>query len=172
MLIDLTDIIKNESGKLVISETFSMPEISFMGEEFDFSEPFKAEGVILNNSKALELDMTVTGKALVHCARCQKPLTAEISFPVKETLMREDEAASEDDEIILYSGKEIELDDVIMSNFLMSVPVKYLCKEDCKGLCANCGADLNEGDCDCDKDVIDPRWEKLAEIMKNMTDTK
>lgn len=149
-----------------------MPQISFMGEDFDFSEPFKAEGVILNNSKALELDMTVTGKALVHCARCGKPLTTEISFPVRETLMREDEAAPEDDEIILYSGKEIELDDVILSNFLMSVPVKYLCKEDCKGLCSVCGADLNEGDCGCDKDVIDPRWEKLAEIMKNMTDTK
>ena len=172
MLIDLTDIIKNENGKLIISEDFEMPEISFMGEKFEFSEPFKAEGTILNNSKALELNMTVKGKASVHCARCGKPLTVDISVPVTETLMREEESASEDDEVILYSGKTVELDDVIVSNFLMNVPVKYLCKEDCKGLCPVCGADLNERECDCDKDVIDPRLEKLAEIMKNMTDTK
>ena len=171
MLIDLTDIIRNENGKLTLSEDFDMPPISFMGEEFNFSEPFKAKGMILNNSKALELDMTVSGRASVHCARCGKPLVVNISFPVRETLMREGEEGPEDDDIILYSGREIELDDVIVSNFLMNVPVKYLCKEDCKGLCSVCGADLNEGDCGCDKDVMDPRWEKRAEIMKGMTDT-
>ena len=171
MLIDLTDIIRNENGKLTVSEGFDMPEIRFMGEEFNFSEPFKAEGVIVNNSKALELDMTVSGKASVHCARCGKPLTVDICFPVRETLVREGEENPEDEDIILYSGKEIELDDVIVSNFLMNVPVKYLCREDCKGLCSVCGADLNEGDCGCHKDDMDPRWEKLAEIMKSMTDT-
>jgi len=39
-------------------------------------------------------------------------------------------------------------------------------------LCANCGADLNLGECGCDNEVIDPRWAKLAEIMKNSSDTK
>lgn len=172
MLIDLTDIIKNASGKITISDNFCMPEISFMGEEFEFSEPFKAEGAITNNSKSLELCLTVTGKASVHCARCGKPLSVDISFPVKETLMREGEETPEDDDIILYSGKEIELEDVIVSSFLMNVPVKYLCREDCRGLCSVCGADLNEQTCDCNKEDIDPRLEKLAEIMKNMTDTK
>lgn len=172
MLIDLTDIIKNENGKLLISESFNMPKISFMGEEFEFSEPFKAEGVILNNSKALELNLDVSGTANVHCARCGKPISASITIPIKETLMREEESVPEDDEVILYSGKEIELDDVIVSNFLMSVPAKYLCREDCKGLCPVCGADLNESTCDCDRETMDPRWEKLAEIMKDMTDTE
>ncbi|MCR4692657.1 MAG: DUF177 domain-containing protein [Firmicutes bacterium] len=172
MLIDLTEVIKNENGKLDICEDFHMPEISFMGEEFEFSKPFKAVGCITNNSKALELAIEVSGKAKVHCARCAAPLEVTIQFPVKETLMREDETNPEDDEIILYKGKEIELDDIIVSNFLVNVPVKYLCREDCKGLCPHCGTNLNEHTCDCDKDVLDPRWEKLAEIMKNMTDTK
>ena len=172
MLIDLTEVIKNENGRLTIDEAFYMPQVSFMGEEFDFFEPFSASGVIFNNSKALELDMTVSGKAKVHCARCNLPIEVEIAFPVKETLMRETDENPEDDEIILYQGSEIELDDIIVSNFLMSVPVKYLCKSDCKGLCPECGVNLNEHTCDCGKDTMDPRWEKLAEIMKNMNDTE
>ena len=172
MLIDLTEVIKNENGRLDICENFDMPKISFMGEEFDFFEPFKACGSITNNSKTLSLCVEVSGRAMVHCARCAAPFEVGIKFPVKETLVREDEANPENDEIILYQGKEIELDDIIVSNFLMNIPVKYLCREDCKGLCPQCGTNLNENSCDCDKDVIDPRWEKLAEIMKNMTDTK
>lgn len=172
MLIDLTEVIKNENGRLTVCEAFDIPGVSFMGEDFDFSGPFKAEGVILNNSKSLQLDMTVSGRARVHCARCNAPIDVDIVFPVKETLARETDQAPEDDEVILYQGTEIELDDVIISNFLMSVPVKYLCKSDCKGLCPECGINLNEHTCDCGKDTIDPRWEKLAEIMKNMNDTE
>jgi uncharacterized protein len=168
MLIDLTEVIKNENGKLDISESFNMPSLSFMGEDFEFSSPLKVFGNITNNSKALELDMTVSGVAKVHCARCASLIEISISFSIKETLMREDEANPEDEDVILYQGKEIELDDIIVSNFLVNTSAKYLCREDCKGLCPHCGINLNEHTCDCDKDVIDPRWEKLAEIMKNM----
>ena len=172
MLIDLTGIIKDENGKIIISEDFVMPKVGFMGEEFDFSEPLRAEGSITNNSKSLELDMRVTGSVGVHCARCGKPVTVDVDFPVREILVREDEAVSDGEDVVRYQGQKIELDEVIVSDFLLSVPAKYLCSEDCKGLCPHCGADLNETTCNCDKDIIDPRWEKLAEIMKNMTDTE
>lgn len=168
MLIDLTDVIKNENGKIDICENFDMPSLNFMGEEFKFPKPFKVCGTVTNNSKTLELDMTISGEAKVHCARCASLIGISVNFPVKETLMREGEANPEDKEIILYQGKEIELDDIIVSNFLMNTSAKYLCREDCKGLCPHCGINLNEHTCDCDKDVIDPRLEKLAEIMKNM----
>ncbi len=172
MLIDLTDIIKNINGKLEISETFMMPTVNFLGEDFVFDKEFKAVGTIINNSKALELSLDVSGEALVHCARCGKPIKVDIDFPVFETLVREGTEISDSDDVILYSGKQIELDDIVVSNFLMNVPVKYLCREDCKGLCPNCGVNLNEKSCHCDEIPSDPWQEKLAEIMKNMTDTE
>ena len=52
------------------------------------------------------------------------------------------------------------------TNFLMNVEGKYLCSEDCKGLCQHCGADLNEGDCGCSQENIDPRWAALVDIME------
>ena len=56
---------------------------------------------------------------------------------------------------------------ILINNFLMNVSGKYLCKEDCKGLCSKCGQDLNVGECNCSDEEIDPRWAALAEIMKN-----
>jgi len=172
MLIDLTDIIKNVNGKLDIDKEFSMPDISFLGEQFSFNKDCKLSGNIINNSKALELNVIVKGSASVHCARCGKPLTVDIKFPISETLIREGTEISDAEDVILYTGKEIELDDIIVSSFLMNVPVKYLCREDCKGLCQNCGADLNVGECNCGGAVSGAWQDKLAEIMKNMTDTE
>ena len=54
----------------------------------------------------------------------------------------------------------------------MNLPGRFLCSEDCKGLCPKCGADLNLGDCGCDKEDIDPRWADLQKIMKDMADTE
>lgn len=172
MLINLSDIIKDYGGRLELSESFKMPETQFLGEDFTFPEDCLLSGAILNNTKSLELKAEVKGKMCVHCARCQKPLTVAFSFPISEVLVREDAEFSEEDEVLVYSGNEIDLTEAIIDSFLMSVSSKYLCKEDCKGLCPKCGTDLNESSCDCDLNVIDPRLEKLAEIMKNMSDTE
>lgn len=172
MLIDLSDIIKDYGGRLTLFESFEMQNTHFLGEDFTFYEPCLLEGVILNNTKSLELNATVTGKAEVHCARCGKPMTVDVSFPVNEVLVREDAEFTEDEDVVTYSGNSVDLSEVITNSFLMNVSGKYLCSEDCKGLCPHCGANLNETSCDCEKDIIDPRWEKLAEIMKNMSDTE
>ena len=172
MLINLSDIIKDYGGRLELSESFKMPETQFMGEDFTFPENCTLVGVIANNTKSLELKAEVKGKMVVHCARCRRPLTVDICFPVQEVLVREDAEFSEDDEVLVYSGNEIDLSEAIIGSFLLNVSGKYLCSEDCKGLCPVCGTDLNVASCDCDKDIIDPRLMKLAEIMKNMSDTE
>ena len=172
MLIDLSDIIKDYGGKLRISKSFEMGEVDFLGESFTFLGDCQLEGYIMNNTKSLDLSGTVTGRAQVHCARCQKPVEIDVEFPVSEVLVREDGEISEDEDVLVYSGHEVDLSDVLVNSFLMNVSGKYLCSDDCKGLCPNCGTDLNVSDCDCNKEYIDPRWEQLAEIMKNMSDTE
>lgn len=55
----------------------------------------------------------------------------------------------EEDEIILLSGTELDLDAVMTDEFIFAMDTKHLCREDCKGRCPRCGADLNEGPCQC-----------------------
>jgi uncharacterized protein len=59
----------------------------------------------------------------------------------------------------------IDLTEAIRQYSLMAIPMKALCDEDCAGLCASCGKNLNEGKCDCPVEDIDPRWSKLTKLL-------
>ena len=59
----------------------------------------------------------------------------------------------------------------VLEAVLLELPIRVLCREDCKGLCSACGANLNEGACDCPKEEPDPRWRDLRKLLRN-DDTK
>ena len=172
MIIDLSGIMKDYGARIMVSGDLFMEDVSFLGERFSFKTPLLIDGSITNNTQSFEFKAKVTGKMTVHCARCNQPLEVPVKFKIAEILAREDGTASHDEDIVLVSGTEIDISDIVLNNFLTNVSGKYLCKEDCKGLCPHCGADLNEGDCGCQKEEIDPRWAALAEIMKKTSDTE
>ena len=86
------------------------------------------------------------GKSLILKANCTGHMTTQCARCMKDIV--------------------VDIDDIVANNFLMNVEGKYLCSEDCKGLCQHCGADLNEGDCGCSQENIDPRWAALVDIME------
>ena len=171
MVIDLSEIIRDIDAKIILDNDIDVESTEFMGEMFTFEKPMHIKGTITNNTKSLEFTGKVEGEMQVLCARCRKPLTVPVDFDISEVIMQ-DNGEEIDDDVLVISGEEIDIYDVILNSFLMNVDGKYLCSEDCKGLCSKCGADLNLGECGCENDDIDPRWAKLAEIMKNSSDTK
>ncbi len=171
MIIDLSEIIKNDSAKIILDEDISFEAVEFLGERFQFEKPLHINGRIINNTKSLELVAEVKGEMEVCCARCREPLTVGVEFDVNEVIMQNADDITEED-VIIIDGEEIDVAEVILNNFLMNISGKYLCSDDCKGLCPKCGVNLNKGECNCGDDDIDPRWAKLAEIMKNSSDTK
>lgn len=171
MIIDLSDIIKDYGGKMNVSASVEMDDIAFLGESFVFEKPLVLEGSIVNNTKSLEFKAKVCGNMRTHCARCGKELTVPLEFDVNE-ILTENESDVADGETIVFSGEKLDISDIVINSFLMNVSGKYLCSENCKGLCYKCGADLNQGDCNCNREEIDPRWADLQKIMNNMTDTE
>ena len=110
------------------------------------------------------------GKFEIPCARCveavQVPLEAEFDL-----IFRPAEADAEapersitapETEIGYYQGDSLLLEDVLREQVLLSLPVRTLCKPDCKGLCPRCGQNRNSQPCHCDEGPSDPRWEALA----------
>ncbi len=169
MILDLSDIIKNDTDSMAVDCDIDLTDAEFMGEDFLFPTPLHLTGDIRNNTKNLELNAKVSGNMQVHCSRCAKPFTSPVSFKVREILIREDGEISPDSDVVIFSGYTVDLTEIVTNNFFMNVSGQYLCKDDCKGLCPTCGCDLNEETCDCNHEQIDPRWAALAEIIKDTT---
>jgi len=83
---------------------------------------------------------------------------------------REDEVelSPDDMEIGFLREEAVEVEEILKERIWLSIPMKPLCKEDCKGLCPTCGKDLNEGECDCPKEAIDPRFAVLKDLKLSL----
>lgn len=119
-------------------------------------------GTISCTGGVLVLNANVDATVLTSCARCLTEITLPLTFDFSETLVLSGQETTQDvDSVIFFEGKEIDVGEIAVNNLLLNLSSKYLCSDDCRGLCPKCGKNLNEGDCDCDFDEIDERWEKL-----------
>ena len=88
------------------------------------------------------------------CARCLKATETSVEAEVEEAFIRDKGQEREvDDDQYMYSGHVLELDEAVRTALLLELPSRVLCKEDCRGLCDQCGADLNINECSCQKDL-------------------
>lgn len=166
MIVNVAAILKEYGGKVPVNGDIEIGETDFLGERFVFTKPLSLTGSIVNNGSTLELSSEAKSEIKVRCARCGRELTVDIAFPIHDLFAEEDDTLTPNEDIVLFTGTKIDMKDIAVNHFLMNVPGKFLCSDNCKGLCAKCGKDLNDGDCDCSKDEIDPRWAALADIMK------
>ena len=134
-------------------------------------EPFfgnvnvKVELSKLHNQIILQADISANASFI--CDRCTKDFNTVLSSNYKMVYLFGSEPEDNNDISVTFlpmDTDKIILDEDVRDYAVLSVPMKKLCKEDCKGLCVNCGKDLNEGDCGCQKNQIDSRWLPLMEL--------
>jgi uncharacterized protein len=113
----------------------------------------------------------VQGKMLLACDRCLKGFESpyksffEVHFRSRPAEDKEgpDEDFSdlEEESTVYFEGDLLDIGDQVRQTILLSVPMRALCREDCKGLCGKCGRDLNLEPCRCAEPPVDSRWETL-----------
>jgi uncharacterized protein len=112
-----------------------------------FRSPVRLKGRFHNRAGVVYLEYSADFELLHICDRCLKefPKCYSLSFDhiVVPSISNED-----NDDYIVADGESIELNEIALTDILLSMPAKVLCREDCKGLCMVCGCDLNEGQCD------------------------
>lgn len=100
------------------------------------------------------------------CARCckefQSAFVHEFEYPVAEKLTSDED----EDRFLLMQDHALDIEEICGDELILNLPLRFLCREDCKGLCPVCGADLNAGACSCGGKKVDPRLEKLKEYFK------
>ena len=126
--------------------------------------------------KDIRLKGDLATRLQMACARCLEPVQHEVvrRFDLLYRPQGSDARAEElsvtdaEAEIGYYKGDGLELDDVLREQVLLALPLKSLCREGCKGLCPQCGKNLNEGECSCTSEAEDSRWAALKDIRKKL----
>jgi uncharacterized protein len=108
------------------------------------------------------------------CDRCLAPAPVPVNVEFAALFGRPDEEAAEAKELrdedldfSAYEGDAIDLDAVVREQILLALPLRQLCRDECKGLCPACGADLNTQPCECPPGDTDPRWAALKELKNS-----
>jgi uncharacterized protein len=112
----------------------------------------------------------------VSCARCLEPVAHDVArtFDLLYRPQGTDAGPEErsvtgtETEIGYYQGDGVQLEDVLREQVLLALPLKSLCREQCKGLCPQCGKNLNVESCSCAQNHEDPRWTALKDIKKKL----
>ncbi len=101
------------------------------------------------------------------CDRCLQPVKQEIMIDFEQDVYAPDALPEtmDADEQLFMEGYQLNVDALIRNEIVMNWPLKVLCREDCRGICAKCGRNLNEGACGCDTFVPDPRMAAIKDIF-------
>lgn len=163
MLFELKSVFQNEGEEKQVNYKLDIADIDIDGV-FPFRTPIDVTATAKNRASLVSLIIRACFSYSRSCDRCSTDFTREMDMLFEHKLAQTLVDDGNDDYIETPDFK-LELDDIVISDILLSLPQKNLCKDDCKGLCQICGKNLNEGDCSCDKREIDPRLEMLKQFM-------
>lgn len=142
------------AGELAISS------FEFGPDEYRAARPLSWNAAITNVGGALLVSGTVKGQVTTACARCLEDATFDVEGEIEGYFLIEGEGEApddmEEDEFdVLPEDNKLDLEPLILAAVYVELPLIPLCREDCKGICPTCGANLNEGPCDCVPDAPD-----------------
>ena len=131
-------------------------------------------------AEPIELKVTNSGNNKIHiagevrltlgipCDRCLSDVSCPVEFELDQDINFGDSDDTEDmEDRSFVDGHIIDIDEMLYPEIFMNLPSKVLCKDDCKGICRECGKNLNEGECGCDTFVADPRMAVINDVFKN-----
>lgn len=170
MRLNLKDFLKSPDQNLNFEGQIEKNETDYVIDGLNLNFPVLYNGKFTKlGDTNLKLDLSVHYTFDTNCDRCLKPMKEIVDSSLEAYSLQED--LYDDDsssQFFQVENDEVYMDDLIISQVITSVPLKSLCKEDCKGLCPKCGADLNVEVCSCNQEEqVDPRFEKLLNLFND-----
>ncbi|HEV8429777.1 MAG TPA: DUF177 domain-containing protein [Pyrinomonadaceae bacterium] len=162
-----------EGGKGDFAHAYKPEDLNPVDERISLTEPATITGKIRLAGKEVFVNGHFETRAQVECDRCLQPVETPVNtdFALEYIPGSEYESGSPAEltdaemSVSVFDGEAIDVDEIVKEQILLAVPTRMLCREDCKGICPECGTNRNTGDCNCTTEDIDPRWAAL----KNLT---
>ena len=166
MLLDVSKIKNEPGGTLPFSVSLDLGDLDFSGCRAVV--PVEARGSVRNTAGVYVMSGEVTALMQGLCDRCAKEVTRQMNFPLHAVLADEltGKEGEEDPWLFLLDGDQADLEDIVTTTFVLGMESKFLCSDECKGLCPRCGKDLNLGPCDC-RPEPDPRFAVLQQLLND-----
>ena len=165
------DKLKNVDGATVkLDFTVEKPETDEKTELVLAEGSLTFRGQMENKDRVITITVHLPPGTKHPCYRCGEDVTTPLNCEFVESFTNleekaDEEAEKEEEMIHFFEGDVIDLLPYVEQAIFLNTPMKTLCREDCKGLCPECGINLNENECSCDKSPIDPRFAVLADLL-------
>ncbi len=157
-----------DSMDFEVSGDVSDPQLPGIGQ--GVINPVTVKGVAVNSGDSIFVEATADAKVGLVCSRCLEDFQTRLSVPISCEYRKgeavEESRPEEGRELSWYQGDSIDLSQEIRDQLLLEVPMKPLCDEECRGLCSQCGINLNRQGCECASDDIDDRLAPLKRLLK------
>ena len=137
-----------------------------------FPSPMKVLGDITNTAGYMRMRVSLSVDYESACARCLTPISGSFTLDLEKTVaprdVLEDLPEEKLDDYVIIDDGFLDMDEQLKEQLELEFPSRFLCHEDCQGLCQKCGKNLNDGECGCEKKEIDPRLAPLQKILEQM----
>lgn len=144
-------------------------------EELELKEPFLGNYLVSIELRKLHnqvvLNIVLSTRAVFECDRCGDSYGSNLQNNFQMVYLLGDAPVGDDSDNVVYlppDADKINLRKELRDYAILSIPMKRLCSEECKGLCYRCGKNLNTGSCDCEAQQVDAKWQPLLELKKKM----
>ena len=164
MIINLKPLFADDVKEIAVSEKFDFSNEAFSGS-YPIKELVETNGAIKSRADLVTIDVVSRVIYSGQCDRCGSEIENVYDIKTCRDIVTKVHS-DENDELIVVPDMRLNLEELIFSEVVLGLPMKHLCKEDCKGVCGKCGCNLNNSDCDCRQTEIDPRLAALQELLK------
>lgn len=158
--IPVADLLKRPGAARAVEIHAPLPDLAGPGAEITADQPIAADLNLERVSEGIVVRGTLRAHWQAPCSRCLAPVDGDITVHVDELFEPHPLAG----ETYLLDVDVIDLEPLVRDALLLELPGTPLCRDDCAGLCPQCGADLNVTSCDCTTEDLDPRWAALRSL--------
>ena len=173
LIVDLSSLRQNPGRHMSVA--LESDRLEGLTKGLTLAGPVQIEAALTGGDRLVNLHARVQATIETVCDMCLAPVSYPLDFELDEVLMSAHDVdvladhggdrETLETENWIYDDVHLDLNYLVLNAILIQLPLRHLCRPDCKGLCPHCGANLNEGPCNCENTEIDPRWAILAQLQ-------
>lgn len=164
--VDVSELLRRPGASESVQTDHALAGVEVPLARVRGDRPLRLELLLEALVDGIHVSGRVAGTAVLECRRCLKEIASPLEVSLDEVFFYPGEG--EPNEVYRVTDEQIDLEPAVRDALMLALPLNPLCKEECRGLCTTCGADLNETDCGHSQDPVDIRWTGLEQLRRTL----